>query len=173
MSGPLLTEDEAGQKWCPFARLGVYAGPSAVAINRHPLAEIMDGCTCMTSDCMAWRWEGATPSRQRATHVAEIHDWTQANPMPPYGWRWSYVWAEGDPEPEERQTARLAWEEWAEKARAFLATLTKPEVPPDTMDGTWEWSAGLDEDDGSIFAGWVAQGGVLRGYCGLAGSPVS
>ena len=55
-----MTEDEAKEKWCPFARLGFSGRPGSAAVNRildvdNPA--IMDNLTqCIGSDCMAWRW---------------------------------------------------------------------------------------------------------------------
>ena len=46
-----MTEDEAKDKWCPFARVSETGGRS-VAINRD--AEPWP--TCVASKCMAWRW---------------------------------------------------------------------------------------------------------------------
>lgn len=79
----MLTEDEARQKWCPFARTTMYIrgdvpelekpldvmGHAAnrvvtddAALNAS-IQEALDGCggtKCLGSRCMAWRW-GSEP----------------------------------------------------------------------------------------------------------------
>jgi hypothetical protein len=47
-----MTEDEAKQRWCPFAR---YASFDA-SVNRSHDARIPERALCLASDCMAWRW---------------------------------------------------------------------------------------------------------------------
>ena len=57
----LLTEDEAKERWCPFAR---YSHDNAPASNRwnqmeppeEPYALKPVACRCIGSVCMAWRW---------------------------------------------------------------------------------------------------------------------
>lgn len=67
-----MTEDEAKQKWCPFARTAFswterpvlkQCGPGAMmgeavlataTVNRAP--SMADPCNCLASGCMAWRW---------------------------------------------------------------------------------------------------------------------
>lgn len=66
-----LTEKDAGTKWCPFARAGVYAGNGAVAVNRHVSDDLgadrdrasYDQTRCIGSACMAWRWVDKAPQR--------------------------------------------------------------------------------------------------------------
>lgn len=56
-----MTEEEARKKWCPFARTGAFTDQDqmmAVTVNRDPRDEVMDGCRCIASECMAWRWHG-------------------------------------------------------------------------------------------------------------------
>jgi hypothetical protein len=51
-----MTEEDAHQRWCPFARLpnGVnHVSPSMVPSTQ---ASIRDGSHCIASECMAWRW---------------------------------------------------------------------------------------------------------------------
>lgn len=60
------TEEEAKEKWCPFARQVVGDAQAAASGNRDlncggPLA-VHDGNRCIGSRCMAWRWsEGLYP----------------------------------------------------------------------------------------------------------------
>ncbi len=56
----MLTEDEAKQKWCPFARIGGGQGVDGAAYNRieHHGGDISHtAAQCIGSACMAWRWE--------------------------------------------------------------------------------------------------------------------
>jgi hypothetical protein len=72
MSITLATEEEATQKWCPFARvlLPVNQAGNRVSTFHMQLAEksgssdaehyrrqVAD-CNCIGSRCMAWRWAG-------------------------------------------------------------------------------------------------------------------
>ncbi len=67
----MLTEQEAREKWCPFARLaigmekrgepnGVCIVPDYPSHNRTQISGLLEthwsgGCCCIASDCMAWR----------------------------------------------------------------------------------------------------------------------
>ena len=49
-----LTEEEAREKWCPFAReYDIERGIAGLAGVNRP-TEI--GARCIASQCMAWRW---------------------------------------------------------------------------------------------------------------------
>lgn len=52
-----VTETEAKEKWCPFARIGGGAGMDGAAYNRiQHHGDISHGAsTCLGSGCMAWR----------------------------------------------------------------------------------------------------------------------
>lgn len=55
-----MTEDEAKQKWCPFARVihfhdNDHNGVSPAAGNRGCHGEPKTEARCIGSDCMAWR----------------------------------------------------------------------------------------------------------------------
>jgi hypothetical protein len=45
-----MTEEEAAQRWCPFARV------PATAVNRVPGGQAHPAARCLGSGCMAWRW---------------------------------------------------------------------------------------------------------------------
>jgi hypothetical protein len=57
----MLSQNEANEKWCPFARtVGEGGGKRFVAnrVNDQVLDERnMIGTTCLGPRCMAWRWE--------------------------------------------------------------------------------------------------------------------
>ena len=52
----MFTENEAKQRWCPFARISTH---SDTAKNRYPFdtdySEKKSFACCIASDCMAWR----------------------------------------------------------------------------------------------------------------------
>jgi hypothetical protein len=57
------TEEQAGQRWCPFVRETVPLGKGKrdVAIGNRYSTDKDDytnpaGCRCVASHCMAWRW---------------------------------------------------------------------------------------------------------------------
>lgn len=47
-----LTEAQAAERWCPFARVATGSG-SAPAVNRWGAAA---DARCIGNRCMAWRW---------------------------------------------------------------------------------------------------------------------
>jgi hypothetical protein len=60
-----MTEDEARQKWCPFARIAKFVRntetgePTGVVAsgNRFLAADgPLSDAPCIASQCMAWRW---------------------------------------------------------------------------------------------------------------------
>lgn len=69
-----MTEDEARAKWCPFVRqLGTLIGRQTAneadrvismgSQNRgYSMGGMLDNCSCIASQCMAWRWTDTTPS---------------------------------------------------------------------------------------------------------------
>lgn len=53
-----LTEEEARQKWCPFARVSAsnFPEPGNHASNRDAGGSVpSNGSNCLASECMAWR----------------------------------------------------------------------------------------------------------------------
>lgn len=52
----LCTEDEAQEKWCPFARVTVGAVQRHAA-NRGDGGTDIYGATCIGSRCMSWRFD--------------------------------------------------------------------------------------------------------------------
>ena len=51
------TEEEAGKKWCPFARVvGEVQENETGAYNRGAVGDISTSAHCYGSACMAWRW---------------------------------------------------------------------------------------------------------------------
>lgn len=55
------TEEQAREKWCPFARAIVLGtgdfGDFQLAINRTDRGGASLAALCIASDCMAWRWK--------------------------------------------------------------------------------------------------------------------
>ena len=59
-----MTEDEARQKWCPFARVAMISSSDIECppCNRLAIDGVSGleknpaGARCIASDCMAWRW---------------------------------------------------------------------------------------------------------------------
>jgi len=51
----LLTEEEAQQKWCPFATTSSISDNHASGIY-DTRGESKGFTPCIASDCMAWRW---------------------------------------------------------------------------------------------------------------------
>jgi hypothetical protein len=57
-----MTEEEAKQKWCPFAKPGQTLPDLCGEIrgNREMTGAADPGALCLGSDCMAWRWSSWT-----------------------------------------------------------------------------------------------------------------
>lgn len=77
----LLSEKDARQKWCPFARsyyatsVGEAGGMAGAGVNRSdPIPQEGVGSRCVASDCMAWRFvvehEPLTPEEMRSAGFA-------------------------------------------------------------------------------------------------------
>jgi hypothetical protein len=54
----MMTEADAKQRWCPFARSPISDDDGAAAVNRKLRGDPDLGCLCLASGCMAWRWYG-------------------------------------------------------------------------------------------------------------------
>lgn len=63
-----LTEEEAKEKWCPFARVREANQGSAAAVNIRSLGT-PSLVRCIASECMAWR--GKTQWRPRSDYPWE------------------------------------------------------------------------------------------------------
>lgn len=91
---PLLTEEEAKQRWCPFSRIiltdmnGIFRRGAAYPYNRGSAASLPAGSQCIASDCMAWRqsaddWEHLhVPSLQHSWGPSPGPGWVLANTAP-------------------------------------------------------------------------------------------
>ena len=54
----MVPEAEAKQKWCPMVRVSNYVSGTECesSVNRLETNEPYDGCLCIASACMMWRW---------------------------------------------------------------------------------------------------------------------
>lgn len=64
----MFTEEQAKEKWCPFARCAMKGEEDkwyVNGINRWPLAaaDHQTGPKCIASECMAWRWKNTLHER--------------------------------------------------------------------------------------------------------------
>jgi hypothetical protein len=61
----ILTEIEARERWCPFARSYDIDGDQSqpVTINRRTNGQADPGTKCLGALCMAWRWHDAPGDR--------------------------------------------------------------------------------------------------------------
>jgi hypothetical protein len=50
-----MTEQEAMNKWCPFARAAEGTDTTAVTRNRDSWGNPQSDCRCLATRCMAWR----------------------------------------------------------------------------------------------------------------------
>ena len=62
----MMTEDEAKQKWCPFARVSAVQENSVTPSFNRAATKEADTMTpaaskCIGSACMAWRWSLTQP----------------------------------------------------------------------------------------------------------------
>lgn len=69
-----MTEDEAKEKWCPWARYETGQGRTANRWRQslpenEPHALNPVPCRCIASACMAWRW---TPITMTDEHIAAV-----------------------------------------------------------------------------------------------------
>lgn len=96
-----MTEGEARQRWCPFARLMfVYGagtgdvGAVAGTVNRV-LGSIPENSCCIASDCMAWVWAEDYEIELTNGHIIVLDavDATWANS---FGWWWDGHYARSD-----------------------------------------------------------------------------
>jgi len=52
----MLTEEQAREKWCPFARVADKPDGPVAGANRWPGHAFANHSCCIASDCMAWWW---------------------------------------------------------------------------------------------------------------------
>jgi hypothetical protein len=78
-----MTEEEAKQRWCPFARVVMTdedgGDPSGVNANRVGVRGTSDVRThaatlCIASACMAWRSINSRPGKVRDISMGKRHD---------------------------------------------------------------------------------------------------
>lgn len=91
-----MTEEEARQKWCPFARCGDTAG-----CNRNG-SEFELKPYCIASDCMAWRWWDTLSDDGTGVHMVPTahrprHPLNDPNFPRPLEERWGYCGLAGKP----------------------------------------------------------------------------
>ena len=60
-----MTEEEAKQKWCPFARDAESNAAGYTTTNTT--------AKCIGSACMAWRWEEETYDEKPTGRLSRIH----------------------------------------------------------------------------------------------------
>ena len=57
----MYTEEQAREKWCPFARIGFGMNApdhTCLAATGNRVTTMDDECNCIASECMVWRWAG-------------------------------------------------------------------------------------------------------------------
>lgn len=83
-----LTEEEAKQRWCPFAHVGFGGRFGGAAFNRFQITgqtaagQVVDegelkipaGAKCIASACMAWRWQYDTQTDVEEERAAQLQD---------------------------------------------------------------------------------------------------
>ena len=67
----LMTEEQALSKWCPHARQSTDEFPT---YNRNEKGGTITSCSCVASDCMAWRW--SDPAEKNEHRHCEACDGT-------------------------------------------------------------------------------------------------
>lgn len=150
----LLSEKEAGTKWCPFSRVALHAGTGGATANRH----VSDGTThgervieeetrCLGAGCMAWRWHDPLPERPSERTFA----WPGWNV--PDDVSFAEVKAMGEPPrpahvPADWVSVPLTGDDW------------------DNAEGG-EWR----EPEADVDTRYQLECDRRRGFCGLAGSP--
>lgn len=95
----LVTQEQAGQNWCPFAR-AIIVGKTgqSMAHNRHmgvvdetpdaegrvqlSMSDNPESCRCIGARCMAWSWWDALPEKPRSDDPQAVERFaTQAMQM--------------------------------------------------------------------------------------------
>jgi hypothetical protein len=118
----LLTEQEARERWCPFARQVHALDPTGVgSVNRAPGGEggePAEFCLCIAGDCMAWRWE---TTREHATTPMQNVSGNAYQAVPPEGegWREAYGLA--------INPSHYRWERFVRTGLGYCGLASKPE----------------------------------------------
>jgi hypothetical protein len=75
----MMTEQEAESKWCPMSRTrDKFSSTYGPSINRNHDGTIEDGCLCIASGCMMWRW-----ARVRNDEFNPMHSMISMTPSHP------------------------------------------------------------------------------------------
>lgn len=75
-----MTEEEAKQRWCPFARLGNEPGCNRWPTPAERNEEEDSRALCIASDCMAWRWDREANAERGRPYIQAIKDYREKHP---------------------------------------------------------------------------------------------
>jgi len=112
----MLTESDAKQRWCPWARAEITDGDGSPLASANRLAAVghegpdieWPDARCIASDCMAWRWDELRDTRERKlvnkkTGAEEFSgttadtEWVLVNPLERMPQRMGYCGLAGKP----------------------------------------------------------------------------
>ena len=91
-----MTEDEATNRWCPFARSRLIewrkaSDETSNQIYCGPRGHEAPTTLCLGSACMAWRWH---PAKQTAAYLAAVQERMQKQAKPNFNTATQEVYAE-------------------------------------------------------------------------------